>query len=101
MVITQIGVGQHVVANQLAFTQAAAVSNHQPHVRRNTARWSQMVLAFDGPTPMLIKVIPWPSAVIRCQAGIWCFFHARSEMACSGASVSAVIQIPPAQDSAR
>ncbi len=33
MVITQIGVGEHVIANQLAFAQAAAVAYHQPHVR--------------------------------------------------------------------
>jgi len=25
---------------------------------RMTARWSQMVLAFDGPTPMLTRVMP-------------------------------------------
>ena len=28
---------------------------------RNTARWSQIVLAFDGPTPMLTSVMPPPS----------------------------------------
>jgi hypothetical protein len=58
MVIAQIGVGQHVVANQLAFTQAAAVANHQPHVR---AQYRQMVadgFGVRGPTPMLISVMP-------------------------------------------
>ncbi len=57
-----------------------------------------MVLALAGPTPMLIRVILCRRGD-QMPAGIWCFFHARSEMACSGASVSAVIQIPPAQES--
>ncbi len=33
MVVTQISVGQNVITNQLAFTQAAAVTDHQPDVR--------------------------------------------------------------------
>jgi hypothetical protein len=40
VVVAQIGVGQHVVADGLAFTQAAAVANHQPDVR---AQHRQMV----------------------------------------------------------
>ena len=30
-----------------------------------------MVFAFDGPTPMLIIVMPSPPAVIRSKRGIW------------------------------
>ncbi len=33
MVVAQIGVGQHIVADGLAFTQAAAVADHQPDIR--------------------------------------------------------------------
>ncbi|SAJ07162.1 Uncharacterised protein [Enterobacter hormaechei] len=40
MVVTQISVGEDVIANQLTFTQAAAVADHQPDVR---AQYRQMV----------------------------------------------------------
>jgi AMP nucleosidase len=33
MVVAQIGVGQHIVADGLAFAQAAAVADHQPDIR--------------------------------------------------------------------
>ena len=38
---------------------------------RSTARQSVMVLALEGPTPMLIIVMPSPPAVIRSKRGIW------------------------------
>ena len=40
MVVTQISVGQNIVANRLTFAQAATVSNHQPDVR---TQYGQMI----------------------------------------------------------
>ncbi len=38
---------------------------------RSTATWSVIVLAFDGPTPMLTRLTPSPAGVGWCHAGIW------------------------------
>ena len=56
VVVAQISVGEHIIADALGGAQAAAMADHQPALRaRSTARWSQIVFAFDGPTPMFTK----------------------------------------------
>jgi hypothetical protein len=51
MVVAQIGVGEDIVADQTS--------------GRITARWSQIVLALDGPTPILTREMPSPRGAIR------------------------------------
>ena len=69
MVLTHIGVGQHVVAQLLAVAQAGAVAQHHPGVGRSTAMWSVMVLALAGPTPMLTMVMPLASSAHQVVGG--------------------------------
>ena len=65
VVLAHIGVGQHVVAERLACCAGPA---QWPSISqacgRSTAMWSVIVLALDGPTPMLTMVMPpWPGLV--------------------------------------
>ena len=61
VVLAHIGMRQHIVAERLAVAQARAMAEHQPGMRASTAIWSVMVLALEGPTPILTTVMPpWP-----------------------------------------
>ena len=61
VVVAQIGVRQHVVAD-LSGSAAARRSGRSSASTcgRSTATWSQIVFALDGPTPMLTRVMPAP-----------------------------------------
>jgi hypothetical protein len=60
MVVAQISVGEDIIADLLADAQAAAMADHQPRLGRSTPRWSVIVFALAGPTPILTRVMPVP-----------------------------------------
>ncbi len=63
-VAAEIGVRQHVVADRLRLPQPPQWPTISQQSGRSTARWSVIVFAFEGPTPILTSVVPcWvPSA---------------------------------------
>ena len=63
VVLAHIAVGEHVVAERLRVAQAGAVAEHQPGMRPQHRDVVGDVLALDGPTPILIMVMPrWPGS---------------------------------------